>query len=220
MFGGFGGEDVDNEGAGGESAGISGGDSPNSGGYYSHQEGGQDDFSSSNGTSSVDPAAKDYEEAQLHASQTLSTQGTSTAADINSNKLGGGGGQMIGAIYSLFDPKARRLAKRQRSMARTQGRLAIANAQRAIEQFQMDSQRQEQNLQQSYAARGIGDSSIKNEGMEYYARMVALKNQSLSDNLNLARVGMTVINSQIAASYAQPYLQLVSGAINTFASMA
>ncbi len=113
-----------------------------------------------------------------------------------------------------FDSKAKKVARKQRVLARHQAQASIDNAVRARDQYAEDSQRQGQGLQQSYAARGVGESSIQQEGMKYFQDTAARKAAELDQNIQLAQMGKELTMSQISASYAQPYMHIIGGVLN------
>ena len=139
----------------------------------------------------------------------------SNAAGINqqTNAMGvaGGIGKAVGlfsSIEGLVGPRAKRLAKSQRVYSRHQAQFAVNQAMRARDQYKQDSAIQEQKLGQSYSGRGLGESSIESEGMQYFKDTAARQAAQLDENVTMAQLGQRLVHSQISASYAQPWLSL------------
>ncbi len=122
--------------------------------------------------------------------------------------VSGGIGRSAGlfsAIEGLVGPRQKRLRKSQRVFSRAQAKAGIDNARRALDQYKQDSAIEEQRLNQSYSGRGIGQSSIQQEGMQYFHDTEARKMAALEQNINLAQLGQRLNQSQISASYANTW---------------
>ena len=200
---------------GDENAGAMSGESPNlqntGGGNYAGAYPSQTDAQSQ--SQNEDPALQATMDAQFQSNATTqSAQANEMASQINNGSAGGNA--LMTGLFSLFDSKAKRVASNQRKYARAQAEAAIENASRARDQYAADSSQERQKLSQSYSGRGIGESSIKDEGMQYFNDTAARKAAELDQNVMLANMGQRLTNSQISASYAQPYMHVIGGILN------
>lgn len=166
---------------------------------------------SSGANPNVDPAMQSVNVASQGADQ-LEQQASSNAQQAGNPAAAAGG--LAGGIASLFDSKAKKVAQMHRKVGRAQAQAAVDNSQRAIDQFAADSSRQRQQLQQSYAGRGIGESSIQQSGMQYFNDTAARKAAELDQNFHLAVLGQQLTSSEIALSYRQPYMNIVGGILS------
>lgn len=191
-----------------ESSGFSGGydaSGGQGGGGYEYGQGMPGgSFTNDSGMRSgtADPASFYAGQAEFAADKYSSA---GEANGVTAQQIAAGINRAVGlssAIGQLAGYRWRNLAKQQRIMSRMQAKAGIDNAQRAIDQYKEDSQREEQQLSQSYAGRGLGESSIFNEGMQYYRDTEARKMASLQQGLTLAQQQAKLVKSQIAASYA------------------
>lgn len=193
----------------GASVGASYGSSdPNIGGGYGAQSGA--DFGTQ---ASDDPAMKAFAQSEYNANATTQdTKAQQTAGQVNMENWGGNA--LMSGLFMAFDSKAKKVARKQRVLARAQSQAAIDNSIRAKDQFADDSARQRQGLEQSYSGRGVGESSIHDEGMKYFNDQAARKAAELDQNIILAQMGKELTYSQISASYAQPYMHIIGGVLN------
>lgn len=93
-----------------------------------------------------------------------------------------------------------RAAKKQRAYEKAQRAYALAQAQRNLDQFNEDAPRQTAAANQGFSARGLGQSSIQQEGMKYLADTQARESASLQEQLNLARLGKSAGDSMARAN--------------------
>ena len=153
----------------------------------------------------VDPASQAAGQAYANAAG-INQQ---TNSQTNSAIAGAGGIAHGAGLFTAIDNlvgKGRVVSKRQRVFSRHQAQFAVNQAQRAIAQYKADSAIQEQKLAQSYAGRGLGQSSIQQEGMQYFHDTAARQAAQLDENLTMAQLGQRLVHSQISQSYAQPYI--------------
>ena len=183
---------------------------------YGNQQssfGADDSAPGTSGNPNADPAMEAAQSAEYSANaDTQAAQANQMSSQINNQTAGGN--QLMTGLFSLFDSKAKRVASNQRKYARAQAEAAIENASRARDQYAADSSQERQKLSQSYSGRGIGESSIKDEGMQYFNDTAARKAAELDQNVMLANMGQRLTNSQISASYAQPYMHVIGGILN------
>ena len=185
----------------------------NNGGYGNDNTGGG--YGNSPGPDSMsrneDPAQTAARNAEYSANATTQdTKAQSTSGKINAPN----GNALISGLFQAFDSKAKKVARKQRVLSRAQAQAAVDNSVRAQQQYAVDSERQRQQLQQSYAGRGIGESSIQQSGMDYFNETAARKAAELDQNITLASMGKELTYSQISASYAQPYMHTIGGVLN------
>lgn len=202
----FGGEDTNATELGGNGAGGEGG-MPS--GYLNNgaltdstgQSMGLPNVDSTN-TPMGDPAEAASMRAEASADQYTNE---ASSAMTNAQNVSSGIGRSMGlfsAIEGLVGPRQKRLRASQRVYSRMQAQAAIDNANRALSQYKEDSAIQQQQLNQSYSGRGIGQSSIQQEGMQYFQDTQARKMAALQQNVQLAQAGQRLNQSQISASYA------------------
>ena len=141
-----------------------------------------------------------------------SNQAANTARGINA----AGGNGIVSGLVQLFDPAARQEASAQRGLARGQAQAGVDSANRAVSQFNEDNPIQRTKLEQGYAGRGLGQSSIDQEGMQYFDDSSMRTAAQLDQNVNLATLSQYLTASEISASYAQPYFNLIGGILNLF----
>lgn len=211
MFGGslFGGED-ENASALGDEGGI-GERSSSTGEYgsmgfgnngsYEEQQSGWTNASGSN-----DPA----EQAIRDSSANLHSDTTGQDISAGIGKAAG----LFTSIYGMFDARAKRNRRNQRRFARQQAAYHLAQAQRNVEQYKADSAIQEQKLAQSYAGRGLGESSIYNEGMKYFRDTRNRTMQDLAERASLANTSQDLVRSNISMSYANVWLSFGNSLAN------
>lgn len=211
--------DVGGNGAGGE--GSSPGTSSAMGDYGSMGFGAMDNgayaqsqSSWTNASGSGDPA----EQAQASASAGADyySQQASQASNTGAT-IAGSIGHAVGlstAIGGIFGHKYKRQRVIQRRLARQYAQAAIDNSQRALDQYKQDSAINQQKLQQSYAGRGVGQSSMYDEGMQYYNDTTARKMAALQQNVQLAQTGQLLNESQISTSYAETWNSLGNSIMN------
>jgi len=173
---------------------------------YMQQPGDQGAFSSTNPNGGVgveDPA----QAAAMQAEQAANTDTAQADQNIAMSVSGGIGRTvgLFGSIEGLVGPRQKRLRKSQRVFSRAQAQAGVDNANRALAQYTEDSAREKQQLSQSYSGRGIGESSIEQEGMQYFNDTQARKMAALQQNINLAELGQRLTRSQISASYANTW---------------
>lgn len=164
---------------------------------------------SGGGSTNIDPASV--------AAGRASGKADAMTNQTNAMAVAGGIGKSAGffsAIEGLVGPRAKRLAKRQRVYARHQAQFAYNQSIRARDQYAQDVEVQRQQLSQSYAGRGVGESSIQTEGMKYFNDTAMRKAAQLEENITLAHMGQQVVTSQIAASYSQTWLALGNSVSN------
>jgi hypothetical protein len=207
MFGAslWGGEDVNASALGGAEQGAQQGQN-----YGQYSAAAYGDTGSGSSNQNTDPAEQ------------AATQAYANAAGINqqtnnASAVAGGIGKAVGlfsSIEGLVGPRAKRLAKSQRVYSRHQAQFAVNQSIRARDQYKQDSAIQEQKLAQSYSGRGLGESSIHDEGMQYFKDTAARQAAQLDENVTMAQLGQRLVHSQISASYAQPWLSLGNSAAN------
>lgn len=198
----WGGDDVNAGALGGANAGADNG--------FNFAQASENAYGAPGGTSqNVDPAEQ------------AATQAYANAAGINQQtnamNIAGGIGKSVGlfsAIEGLVGPRAKRLARSQRVYSRHQAQFAVNQAHRAIDQYKQDSAIQAQKLGQSYSGRGLGESSIQQEGMQYFKDTAARQAAQLDENLTMAELGQRLVHSQISASYSQTWLSLGNSVAN------
>jgi hypothetical protein len=213
----------DSSGGDENSGAMGGGDTPQSAGSGGYQNGvgyagpssdpGSSNYMGGQQSSSSDPAANAAQAAEYGANaDTQAAMADQTSGQVNNYPAGGN--MLMAGLFSLFDSKAKRVASNQRKYSRAMAQAAIDNAQRAKDQYAQDSAIQRQGLQQSYSGRGIGESSIQQEGMQYFNDTATRKAAELDQNVTLANMGQRLTNSQISQSYAQPYMHVIGGILN------
>jgi hypothetical protein len=189
--------------------------STNPNGFY-QQPGDQYGFSSTNPNGdpgqSIDPA----EQAGFNASRAADSISNQSKSAVSESAMIGKSTGLASGFHSIFNPTAARVRRYQRILSRNQAKYAINQAKRAKDQYVEDSQIQLQSLQQSYVGRGLGESSIYNEGMQYYKDTMARKMATYDENITIAQNSARLVNSQIKDSYAQPYISLVNSVASMF----
>jgi hypothetical protein len=208
MFGGslFGGEDENAAALGGED-----GETSSSMGDYGKQgfgamENGSYEGSQSGWTNAGDPA----EQAIKDSSANLSHDVTGQDVSAGIGKAAG----LFSSIYGMFDARAKRNRRNQRRFSRQQAAYHLAQAQRNVAQYAQDSAIQEQKLSQSYAGRGLGESSIYNEGMQYFRDTRDRTMQGLAEAAALANTSQDLVRSNISMSYANVWLSFGNSLAN------
>lgn len=160
-------------------------------------------------SSNVDPAETAVRQSEGGLKSDTNGQGVADA-------IGKSAG-LFTAVWSILNPKAKRLQRRQRIYARNQAAYQLAQSGRNLDQFRQDSEIQRQKLQQSYAgSRGLGESSIKDEGMKYYNESTDRTMLDLAARYSLAQNNQDLVRSQISVSYMNPYLSFGNAAASMF----
>lgn len=189
--------------------------STNPNGYY-QEPGDQFGFSSTNPNGSpnfsIDPAEQAGANASAASDRIANQSKSAVSESANIGKSAG----LFSAIHSMVNPGAARVRKYSRILSRNQAKFALRQAKRAKDQYLQDSQIQMQALQQSYAGRGVGESSIATEGMQYYKDTMARKIATLDENITIANNSARLVNSQIHDSYSAQYISFANSVASLF----
>lgn len=110
------------------------------------------------------------------------------------------------------------LNRAQSSFGQAQGNAEVRNAQNAQAQLEDELGRRRRQLQESLAARGVGESSIANDDLSYLGRESDRARQSASSRVDMAHRGLALFKKQMQNARQSNYLNLGKGLLGAFGS--
>lgn len=112
--------------------------------------------------------------------------------------------QLGGAGYNMYE--GNRANRAQAALGRAHGEADLRSAQNAQAQLQEDVGRRRRMLQESLANRGVGESTIARDDMNYLNRGADRQLQGAGDRVNLANQGLSFIKKQARAGRRSNYI--------------
>ncbi len=135
----------------------------------------------------------------------------STAGAVAGGLGAAGGTGFISSLFGAFSPTIKKAKKASRSYQRAVRQAAVEGAIRSKAQFEDKSYRDEQEMDQALAARGLGaNSSIPTEDKAYFARAKDRAIQGLDTDINLAVKGKKLLDYEIRAQRLNEYMGYVN----------
>ena len=107
---------------------------------------------------------------------------------------------MAGGLFALSDYLTNlimgaRYRRQQYQFQLRSHQMAIDNATRAIQEFQQQRSYNRAIMQQSFAARGLSNSTIQSQGTGNFDATAGRKEAALNQNLDLQNYGMTLLKT-------------------------
>lgn len=106
------------------------------------------------------------------------------------------------------------LNRAQTRLGRDQANAEVRAAENARAQMMEDNARRKRMLQESLAARGVEDSTIASDDLNYLNRGTGRQEQGASDRVNLAHRGRQMVNRQARSRRRGNYVNLGLGLAN------
>lgn len=107
------------------------------------------------------------------------------------------------------------LNRAEGAFGRSQAEAEQRAAQNAQQQYADDLYRKKRMLAESLASRGVEDSTISNDEMNYLNRGAARDQQGLQDRVNLAGKNLSLVKKRVKAGRRKNYVNLGVGLANS-----
>lgn len=115
--------------------------------------------------------------------------------------------------YNFYEQQG--LNRAEGAYGRSQAEAEARSAQNAQAQYQDDLRRRKRMLAESLAARGVEDSTIAGDEMNYLNKGAERTQQGLADRVNLAHKGLSLVNKKIKSRRRGNYVNLGVGLANS-----
>lgn len=108
----------------------------------------------------------------------------------------------------------RQLTNAQNAFGTAQGQAQIRAAEAAKAQYQDELSRRRRMLAENLSSRGVGESTIATDDMNYLNRGAERDLRGLTDNVRLSRQGLRLFRNQIGSQRRGNYINLGTGIVN------
>jgi hypothetical protein len=124
-----------------------------------------------------------------------------------------GNNGLFGTLNDLIAPNARKYKRAMNSYARGQAKYRIDQLARERANFDDQSQRKTEELQQDMVSRGLGGSSIEHEDEAYYERVKQRTYEQLGQEQGLAQQNADLVEKRIKYERGSTYAHIVDSIV-------
>lgn len=118
-------------------------------------------------------------------------------------------------LYNQYNPARRRYQKAEYSLEKARAQAALDQTNREIGFRQLEDPREQAEMRQSLAARGLGKSSIADQNKGRLTDMQARRMAALGDQRNLQERGLSLIRKQRRLNRRQQWFDIAGSFIKT-----
>lgn len=118
-------------------------------------------------------------------------------------------------LYNQFNPARRRYQKAEYGLEKARAHAALDQTNREIGFRQLEDPREQAEMRQSLAARGLGKSSIADQNKGRLTDMQARRMAALGDQRNLQERGLSLIRKQRRLNRRQQWFDIAGMFVKT-----